>query len=416
MQQEELMTAISLEYGTTGCWEGEIGGDRLLLHHSGPAPLRDVRGAIRESLASPIEFPALHQAVVPGDRIALVLDRNVPSSAEIVAEVCAVLLTAGLEPDHLHVLQPAALTGPRPSDPRRLLPSDVREVVGWKIHDPTAQDSMGYLASSAGGERIYLTREVIEADLVIPIARLGYDSVQGRRHVMGAFYPGLSNTEAFTKSHGEGHSELGPDEERPLRQLVQELTWLAGIQFAIQVLPAGRRGGAARILAGQPDAVTLHGQTVLDDNWRVRVDQRGETAIVSIPTVEGEPTGWEQLGAALEAACKLVVTEGRIVVLSDLAAEPSPGIEMLRSYRAAREALKPLRRESPPDLVAASQIARAADWASIYLLSRLPTPLIEDLFMTPLEHEREATRLIAQCDGCLILDGAQHVFTEIADE
>ena len=410
------MTAISLEYGTAGCWEGEIAGDRLLLHHAGPSPLRDVSAAIRESLASPIEFPALHQAVVPGDRIVLVLDRNVPSAAEIVAEMCAVLLTAGIEPDHIQILQPASLTGPRPADPRRLLPADVCEVVGWKIHDPTVPDGMGYLASSANGERIYLAREVLEADLVIPIARLGYDSVQGRRHVMGAFYPGLSNTEAFTKSHGEGHSELGPDEERPLRQLVSELTWLAGIQFAIQVLPAGRRGGAARILAGQPDAVTQHGQAVLDDNWRVRVDQRGETVIASIPTVEGHPIGWEHLGAALDAACKLVVMEGRIIVLCDLAVEPSPGIEMLRSQHSAGEALKPLRMESPPDLVAASQIARAADWASVYLLSRLPSALVEDLFMIPLDHEREATRLIAQCDGCFVFDGAQHVFTEIVDE
>ena len=416
MQQEVLMTAISLDYGATGCWEGEIAGDRLLLHHSGPAPLRDVRAAIRESLESPIDFPALHHAVVSGDRIVMVLDRNVPSAAEIVAEVCAILLTAGIEPDHIQILQPASLTGPRPSDPRRLLPAAVREVVGWKIHDPTAKDAIGYLASSAGGERIYLAREVIEADLVIPVARLGYDSVQGRRHVMSAFYPGLSNTESFTKSHGEGHSELGPDDERPLRQLVDELTWLAGIQFAIQVLPAGRRGGAARILSGQPHAVTQHGQTVLDDNWRVRVDHRGETAIVSIPTVEGDPIGWEQLGAALDAACKLVVMEGRIIVLSDLAAEPSPGIALLRSFRSAREALKPLRKASPPDLVAASQIARAADWASVYLLSRLPSSLVEELFMTPLEHVREATRLIAQSDGCLVFDGAQHTFTEIADE
>ncbi len=409
------MTAISLEYGTTGCWEGEIAGDRLLLHHSGPSPLRDVRAAIRESLESPIEFPALHQAVVPGDRIVLVLDRNVPSAAEIVAEVCAVLQTAGVEPADIQVLQPASLTGPRPADPRRLLPAKSRVAVGWKIHDPTDPDAIGYLASSAGGERIYLAREVLEADLVIPIARLGYDSVQGRRHVMGAFYPGLSNTEAFTKSHGEGHSELGPDDERPLRQLVHELTWLAGIQMAIQVLPSGRRGGAARILAGQPDAVTQHGNTVLDDNWRVRIDERGATVIASIPTVEGDPVGWEQLGAALDAAYKLVEYEGRIIVLSDLAADPSPGVGMLRSFHSAREALKPLRQESPPDLVAASQIARAADWASVYLLSRLPSELVEELFLTPLEHEREATRLIAQCEGCLVLDGGQHTFTEITD-
>lgn len=410
------MTVISLDYGNSGRWEGEIKPDQLLLHHAGPAPLTDVRATVRESLDSPIEFPSLRQAIVPGDNVTLVLDRNVPSAAAIVAEIFEVLRAGNVDADHITILQPASLTGPRPTDPRVELPAEFREVVQWKIHDPTDVNSIGYLASSAGGERIYLARDVLDADLVIPIARLGYDSVQGRRHVMGSFYPGLSNTEAFTKSHGEGHSELGPDDDRPLRQLVTELTWLVGIQFVIQVLPSGQRGGAARILAGQPEAVMNQGLLSLDDNWRIRIDQRVDAIVVSLPSSDSEPVGWEQLGAALDAARRLVSSEGRIIVLSDLLAEPSPGIELLKSFQSPREALKPLRKESPPDLVAASQLARATEWAKVYLLSRLPAALVEELFMTPLENEQEATRLIAQCPELLVFAGAQHVYTEIADD
>ena len=409
------MPTMSLDYGATGCWEGEIARERLLSFYPGPRPLENVRAAIGESLAHPLDFPALRQAFVPGDRIVVTLDRHVPSAAEVIAEVWKVCESAGVEPGGILVLQPAALMGPRPADPRRLLPAEIRDAVQWKIHDPTDEVATGYLASSASGERLYLAREVLDADFVLPIASLGFDSVQGRRSATSSFYPGLSTTQAFSKSHGQGHSELGPDDERPLGQMVQELGWLLGIQFAIQVMPSSGHGGASHVLAGHPDLIAQRGRALLDDTWRIRAEQRGETVVVSIPTGDGEATAWEHIGAALEAASRLVVREGRIIVLSDIAGEPGPGIELLRSGRSAKAALKPLRMESPPDLVAASQIAAAADWASVYLLSQLSSTLVEDCFMTPLESEGEVTRLLASCDGCIVIAGAQHAYTEILD-
>ena len=180
----------------------------------------------------------------------------------------------------------------------------------------------------------------------------------------------------------------------------------------MQIMPAGGHGGAGAVLAGNPEAVAQRGRTLLDSSWRIRFDQRGETAIVSIPSSPDDATDWDQLGAALEAASRLVVREGRIIVLSDLAAEPGPGIQLLKASRSAKAALQPLRKESPPDLVAASQIAAAADWASVYLLSKIPSQVIEDTFMTPLESEAEVSRLVRTCDGCMVLAGAQHAYTE----
>jgi len=406
------MASISLEYGRTGRWNGEIADAHLLWQFGGPPALLDAPASIADGLAHPLDFPALNRAIVPGDRVTLVLDRHVPSAAEIIVALWEVCEQAGVNPEDILVLQPIALIGPRPDDPRRLLPETVRSRVQWKVHDPTDDQGIGYLASSAEGERIYLSRDVLNADFVLPIGRLGFDPVQGRRSAMSSFYPGLSNTEAFVKSRGVGHSELGPDDERPIGQRIQEIGWLLGVQFSIVVMPSSGHGGAACILAGHPDSVSQRGRTILDASWRIKFDQRGETAVISIPSHVDDPAGWEQLGDALEAASRLVVREGRIIVLSDIAAEPGPGIQLLGSSRSARAALQPLRRESPPDLVAASQIAAAADWASIYLLSRLPTQLVEDTFMTPLETEAEVSRLVSTCDGIIAVAGAQYAWTE----
>ena len=408
------MPLISLDYGASDRWEGEISHERLVYVHSGPEPLSNPLATAIEGVRHPIEFPALELAVVPDDQVVIVLDRCVPAAAEIIDGVWTGLVAAGISPENLLILQPASVTPAKTEDPRRLLKQEIRDRVAWKIHDPTIADSTGYLASSAAGERLYLAREVLNADFVLPIGRFGFDAMLGRRELTSAFYPGLSTPDAFVKALGQGHQELGPDDERPFRQLVNEIAWLLGIQFAIQVLPSCTHRGPASILMGNTDRVAQQGRMELDESWRVTLDQRGETAFVAIPH-SGAETTWADLGAALEAARKLVVQGGRIIVLSDLSATPGPGIEMIRSCRTAKSALRPLRQELPPDVLAASQIALAADWASIYLLSRLENQIVEGAHMTPLDQVQDATRLLETCDGCVVLAGAQHIYGEIRE-
>ena len=395
-------------------WEGDLPDERLLFVHRGPEPLVDPLGIV-DGVRQPLEFPALELALVPDDRVVIVLDRGVPSAAEIINAAWSSIALAELMPGNVLILQPASMTvGRPPPDPRRQLPAGVRDQISWKIHDPTADNATGYLASSAAGERLYLSREVLDADFVLPIGRFGFDAMLGRRELTSAFYPGLSTPDAFAKSLGQGHSELGPDDERPLRQLINEVAWLLGIQFAIQVLPSNGHGGMAALLLGNTDRVAEQGRTLLDQNWRVTLDQRGETAVLAIPSIADE-TNWSDLGAALEAAQKLIVHGGRIIVLSDLSAQPGPGIELIRSSRSPKSALQPLRKALPPDVLAASQIASAAEWASIYLLSKLDTQVVEEAFMTPLEQDKEAMRLLESCDGCVVLAGAQHVYSELRE-
>ena len=75
---------------------------------------------------------------------------------------------------------------------------------------------------------------------------IAYDSLLGYRGTNSVFYPGLSNTEAIARTRGEGHSELGPDDERPLRQTIDEIAWLLGTQFSVQV--PGQNGAPATVL------------------------------------------------------------------------------------------------------------------------------------------------------------------------
>ena len=108
-------------------------------------------------------------------------------------------------------------------------------------------------------------------------------------------------------------------------------------------------------------------------------------------------------------ARQLVSKEGRIVALTELRSDLTPGMQLLREVRSPRDALKPLRDSQPLDMLAASQIAKALDWAGVSLLSGLPGDLVEDLGMLPLDETEELQRLVETEDSIAVVQSAQHV-------
>jgi len=180
-----------------------------------------------------------------------------------------------------------------------------------------------------------------------------------------------------------------------------------GNPFSIQVIPAAT-GGVSRVLAGVCETVFKEGKKLLAQQWHVEVNERPEVVIAGIDHEIGLH-GWEQLGAAAEVGRSLVTRGGKIVILSDLAAELPQGLELIRNSESARDAIRPLRKQAPPDLVCATQLASAADWAHIYLLSGLADDVVDELFLTPVSNETEVRRLLNNETRCLFLEAAQYV-------
>lgn len=402
-----------LNYGFDGRFQFHLEPERVLAAHRAPPPVSHPRALIAAALSQPIEYPPLELCVVPGDRIVLVLERHAPCTEELVAEVWAALERRGVQPADVTILHPGDYRGRSPRDPRRALAESVRSEVQWIVHDPTVSSSCTYMASTASGERVYLSRLAVDADVVISIGTLAFDPVLGYRGTHSVLYPGLSDVDAIRKAQGQGHDELTPDESRPLRQIVEEVGWLLGAQFTVQVIPSDR-AGIAEVLAGQADAVLKQGRRRLRETWRVDLPQRPELVIAAVPADASGHT-WAHIAASLEMARRIVARDGRVLLLTELEEQPGDGIRLISECRAPRDALPPLKSAAPPDLMSATQLAQAIDWTNVYMLSRLPSQLIEDLFMIPLADEDEARRLIEGDESCAVIGGAQHTSVRLRD-
>ena len=399
----------SVAYGLGQIVEFTANVDQVVWQHYAPTAVNDLRATIRESLEAPIDFPALSQAVIPDDRIAIAAEADTPGLSVIISEIWSILSEQGIQAEHITIVQ-----APGSEDPRGDLPDDVREKVGWQLHTPDDKNSLSYLASTTGGDRVKLARTLTDAEVVLSVGRIGFDPVLGYRGTNSAFYPALSDADAVVRARGQGHSELQPDDSRPLRQMVDEVGWLLGTQFTIQTTPASN-GGVSSVMAGAFEPVLRRGKEFVSRELLVTPDERPELVVVSV-TNDAGGHGWNQIGAAIATAGRIVARDGKILVLSDVNEPCGQGMEMLRQVESAADAIKPLRLETPLDLIPATQIATTVQRASVYLLSKLSGNLADELFMFSLSEPTEAVRLIEQTEGTVaIIEDAHNVHARIAE-
>ena len=371
--------------------------------------------AVTQALMSPLGLPRLHDCVVDGDRVVIVADPQTPSLLEIITQVMEAFQSVENDGVSVTILLPA---DPRAESWKELVtncPVHMQGKITLVIHDPGDSSQCGYLASSAAGNRVYLNKHLLDADLVVSIGTIGFDSQLGYRGTSSVIFPAFSDRQTIREFHGSGHPELTPDERRPMRDLIDEIGWLLGTQFAVQVIPA-EDGTAGRILAGMPSEVQQVGQDLLDKSWRMAVDEPAELVVLSIPCALGAQTtaDWRNLGLALEMASRITSPSGRIAIVADLAEPEGPAAGMLRRTAHPEELLKPLRREPTEDAFEITQLILACERATVYLLSHLPDEVVEEMGMFALGAPGELQKLVDSCKRSAAVPGANLAWCDLS--
>ena len=381
----------------------EVPEDRLVGSWVGPTggPAEDAAGKVRRALAEPREFPPLGRAVVPGDRVVLAIDPEVPEPGVILAALSEELVAAGVEPADVLILEP----GPAPSLPAEAIPPGMRRAT----HDPAAREQLAYLATSAAERRVYLNRELTDADVVVPVGLLGVDPALGYRGPWGVIYPGLADEDAQRAYRG-GATGAGA----ALLEESAEVGWLLGSHFHVGVVPG--TSGLLDVVAGQDAAVRAGGIAAVEAAWSFRAEERADLVIAGVGG-PGRPATLDDLGIALEAATKVVRRGGKIVALSRVRGPIGPALQRLVGADDARSGPAALRgAEGEPDYPTARRIAEALAWADVYLFSELPEGEADDLAFIPLGRPEEARRLVAASPSSLFLSQADRTRTHVADE
>ncbi len=392
---------VRVRYGTDSA-EFEVAADRLVTPTE-PAQagcVTDLPAALTAALEAPIEFPPLRQAVIPDDRVAIVVDEVAGAPNELIAPLVQYLSCAGVDRANISLLRSRSLSElqSRPSNLGRHGLTVVE-------HDPANRQRLSYLATTRAGQRVYLNRAVVDADVVVLLGSVRYDGLLGYAGTASSVYPGLADEPVRQRLRAQAGSVNVPAAQEQLRAQVEEVGWLLGALFAVQVV-RGPGNRVAAVLAGSAPAVQRAAQARLDQLWRRSYRRRAELVVAGI-SEEPARQGFEQLGAAAAAASILVEPNGMVALLSCVAERPGPAIQRCRQAMHPNVALRAAHESGAHDAIAACQIAHAVQRARLLLLSRLERQLVADLFMTPLEDAQQVQSLIDRASSCLILNDAQ---------
>lgn len=364
----------------------------------------EVGEAVRRALREPLDYPPLAQGMTPGDRVVLALEPGLPQAAEIVAAVVASVIEAGVDPDGITVLQSQADALGGAPDPRTAIPWTWRKQVGLTTHNPADRKQLAYLAALDSGEPILLNRALTEADVVLPLGAIGKRGSLGYHGIHGAVYPTFSSQEAQAKFYSAGVFLRDLAYRRHLVRECDEVGWLLGIQFTIQVVPGGGEA-VLDVLAGQYDAVRRAGWQRYRWAWGCTAPPRASLVVAAIEGSASQQT-WAQVGQALAVAARLAETGGAVALCCDLESPPGPVLRRLAARRSPRAALHALARHPCEEALVAVQLCRALYRGHVYLLSRLDPGTVEALEMAPLAGTEELARLVRRHTSCIVLANA----------
>jgi nickel-dependent lactate racemase len=374
-------------------------------------PLENPADAVADALNDPLDYPPLSRSTTPGDRVVLALDRCMPHAAEIAAAVVRSLVEAGVGADGISVLRTRADTDAGRGDPRRLLPDPVAARIGLPVHDPTDRQELAYLTVNKAGDPILISRALHEADLVLPIGCLQREATAGYYGIHTAIFPTFSDQKTTQRFCSPGSLEANGSCKQRLAGEVGEVAWLLGVNFTIQLIPAGGLS-VLHVLAGRSESVRRSGGRLYRDAWSWPVQRQ---AALVVAAVEGDSSRqtWQEFGRALDAAVSLVEDGGSIAVCCELAEAPGAAIQRMVGTRSRKAALRRIRKDRPPDALPAAQLAQALDRGKVYLLSRLDPSLVDALDMICLEAPDELARLARRHQSCILLANAPHAIVTL---
>lgn len=381
-----------------------------------------------QALLEPLDYPSVDLAFVPGDRLVIALHDNLPNPFGILTPILDWLIRQ-LEPKNVsitvvisenhHAFPKQLAKWLADHHPSKSLVSQEelrqRETVGSDtdpansdggssagdssdeirvvVYSPDEPQSLEYIAASDNAEPMYLQRELVEADFVIPIYRwLEPSDPRGPDPyvVLPAFADGPTKLQ-YAKQW------LMQSPASSTRSWSQQTGWLLGVQFTVGVV-LNHDGQVGMLAAGNPESVAQAcSQAVVSKHTSAAVQALDLVVVrIILPDLsEGSRgTRWDEVASAAWIAEKWLSPTGRIVVVADKLMVATEGISSLASDEPDAELIQELLSGPIEDAFPAALLRSVQSRRSIYLQCQVDPETLESLGFASIANAAQLERLI----------------------
>ncbi len=383
------------------------------------AGVADLRAEVTRALSSPIESPRLAQLASGRKSAVIVADditRAVPTR-EMLPPILDELKAAGLQAQDVTVIAATGLHRALTQHELDALRGDLPvQVINHDARDP---DQLVPVGRTSLGQEVLINRRFMEADLKLLTGDVEYHQFCGYGGGGKSVYPGLADAASIRHNHSMMEIDgTGPGriEGNPVRQEVEEVGRMAGVDFILNVVMNSRKQ-VVRAFAGHPFAAFREGARLVDQMYRVEADR---TVNLVIASAGGFPKDVDlyQAQKAVSAARRLVAEGGDIVVLAEC--REGHGSELFDRWMTEAKDLEDIFRRIQTKFVMgghkAYQFARDIRWARVHLLSSLPAQKVKSYFMQPLAGVEDIQTLVRAASSIAAMPQASLTLVEITED
>lgn len=365
-------------------------------------PKRSVSDVVKSAFAAlqtPLDFPPLSAAIVPGDRVALAVDPNIPQIVEVIRGVLqAIQATAAGVID-------IVLWDEATDETLAAIRREFGDAASVSRHQTDQRSELCYLAADEAGDAIYLDRVVVDADFVLPIIS---NRAMDRfcKHDLTGVYPSLADSATRNR-----HLVQMSRPERKIKERCEDqIPWLLGLSLVMNVT-ATTRGSAGEVTAGTVESI---GKVVTP--VRSAPDDFPPAASLVIASLDGDQQQqtWQNATRAVAAASRYVQPGGTIVIWSEIETEPSGELARLDEFDHEAEHAPATTVDqdgkfpdwNPLSSIAAT-LARIASEYRVVVHSRVSREQIESMGLGVVDTVDELNHLARSFESCGVLRAAQ---------
>ena len=361
---------------------------------------QSISDLIAKTLDDPLEFPPLVLALIDDDHIAIAIEDGVPEANSIACAVTRYLVQHGTRREMITIVLGSDNQDWRDRLVEELQSQELGDVKVVK-HEPTHHDSHGYIAASASADPIYIQRDFVEAEVVLPIycIRTPNSPSASDKYGMSPSFADATTQHRWNLAWLDDNTHHLHLQEK----LSHEVGWLMGVQFAIAVVPASD-GSVAAILGGSPDPVFQRASELIRPLNTAKTTEHS----LAVVFVEGDWTqqSWMNVARAAAHADMQLDANGIIVVCTDLK-HMSDGIAQLGSDESEDKLQRQLLSSDLEDAFAAAVLSLIKSKRSIYLMSQLKSTQIENLGLAYIDSPLDIERLCREANSVCVMRSGQ---------
>jgi len=390
--------AITLD-SDAGPLELDLAEGTLVTEFHGPQGVAGEAAArlVADAVGANTHGPPLAAHVVPGDRAAIAIAGNVPQAEAVLAAVRGCLATGGVAEGDVTVLAAAPLDAAAAAAP-----------AGATAFEPAVESATAYLAADAEARPLYVSRVLVDADVVVAVGRFAWDAALGGRSPEGEVWPAFGRREN-RESLAREIARRGREALVDWRGSLHDITWQLGVCASLRLV-AGRGDTLHAACFGLPEEATRAAREAAAA-WRPAVDEPADLAIAPLAA---DAAGFGAVVRAIAAAARVTLPDATIVVVAGAAT--TPGMVLTRSRQGVP--LGPLVREAlasgDPALVAdaaeARLLARCLGERRVVLLSGLNEAAVEEIGFGHAADAAVIERLANRAEQVVVLHEADRMF------